>query len=229
MRRLTLSCMAAVVISCALWTLASASLGVGGAGAARNGGKASFCAANDALDRASANVDSVAEFLTVLKAHTHAIEVMGRNAPSGDLGRVSRKLVNGFDAALTSGNANELNSLPDGVAIDTYCGVDGTGNRLPAYFGKGKGAPFCSGFLPIFEAVSKAPDDAAVLAALDANKSQLSQLTSQLGHLPGSIRSKAASTLEKAQTAIDASDASAIRGNGAGNAIAVALYCGQNS
>ena len=49
--------------------------------------------------------------------------------------------------------------------IDTYCGVDSNGEAA-SYFGKGKATAFSSTFLPIYKAVSNAPNAAARTAAL---------------------------------------------------------------
>jgi hypothetical protein len=92
----------------------------------------------------------------------------GDNAPSGALGQLVREVVNGVEAAISSSDPNDLNNLPNGAAIDTYCGVDGNGNPLSAYFGTGRTTAFCSTFLPIYQAVSNAPNVAGTLAVLKA-------------------------------------------------------------
>jgi hypothetical protein len=235
MRRRILASAAVVLAFLASGIAASTSIGVSGAGAAehatmatKHASKAAFCKGNDSIDRASANVDSDAGFLAVLKSHTHDLVLMKENAPSGAVGQVAIEIVNGAEAAVSANNANDLNSLPDGGSVDTYCGVNGNGSPLPKYFGTGKTTAFCSGFLPIFQGVSNAQNAAGVLAVLTAHESQITQLASELPSLPKSIRSKATTTVDKAQTAIKTNNPSAIKGNGSGSAQDVALYCGQN-
>jgi hypothetical protein len=168
--------------------------------------------------------------LTVLKHNKSALSAMEKNLPSGTLGTEARQLIATAQAAIASGNANDLNNAPSsaGGDIDTYCGVDGNGDPLPAYFATGKGSSFCSTFIPIFEAVGNADSPAAVLAALDANKTQISQLAAEVSGLPASIKAKASATVSKAQTAITKNSAASLKQNGNGPAGAVALYCGQN-
>jgi hypothetical protein len=208
--------------------VASTSVGVSAAGAAEHASKTAFCGANDSIDRAAAKVNSNAGFLAVLKKHTHDLAVLKENAPPGAIGQTVKGTVTEAEAAISSNNANELNNIPDGANIDTYCGVKGNGQPLPSYFGTGKTTSFCSTFLPLFEAVSNAPNTAGVLAAITAHQSQVSQLASELSTLPKSIRATATATVDKAQAAIKANNAAAIKGNGGGEAMDVALYCGQN-
>jgi hypothetical protein len=208
--------------------VACSNIGVSTAGAAEHASKAAFCSANDSIDRAGASVTSNAGFLTVLKKHTHDLAIMKEDAPPGALGQTVKGVVNIANTAISSNNANALNSAPDTGAIDTYCGVDGNGVPLPTYFNKGTTTAFCSTFLPINVAVGNAPNAAGVLAALTAHGAQVSQLASELSTLPKSIKAKATTTVDKAQAAIKANNAAAIKGNGSGSAMYVALYCGQN-
>jgi hypothetical protein len=208
--------------------VAFSNIGVSAAGAAGHASKAAFCSANDSIDRASANVDSNAGFLAVLKTHSHQLAIMKKNLPAGALGRLAKDTVNAAEAAISSNNVNDLNNVPGGGSIDTYCGVDGNGSRLPAYFGKGKSTAFCTAFLPIYQAVSNATNAAGVLAVFTAHQSQVSQLASELSTLPKSIRAKATTTVDKAQSVITTKNPALIQGNGSGAAMYVALYCGQN-
>jgi len=217
----TLTALASGIVACP-------NVGVSAARAAERASKAAFCGANDSIDRASESVNSDAGFLAVLKAHTHDLAILKKNAPPGALGQLVQEVVNGAEAAVSSNNANDLNNIPNGAAIDTYCGVDGNGHPLPAYFGTGKATAFCSTFLPIYQAVGNAPNAAGVLAVLTAHQSQVSQLASELPTLPKSIKAKATATVDKAQAAIKANNAAVIKGNGSGSAMYVALYCGQN-
>ena len=228
MRRVTFASAAVILAAVASGIVAGPTVGVSVAGAAEHAGKAAFCSANDSIDRASANVNSNAGFLAVLKKHSHDLTVLKENAPAGAMGQTVKEVVAEAEAAISSNNANDLNNIPDGGSIDASCGVNGDGAPLPSYFGTGKTTAFCLTFLPIFEAVGNAPNAAGVLSALTADKSQISQLASELTTLPKSIKAKATTTVDKAQAAITSDNAAAIRGNGSGSAQDVALYCGQN-
>lgn len=208
--------------------VASTSVGVGSAGAAVYASKAAFCGANDSIDRASANVNSNAGFLAVLKSHSKDLTILKNNAPAGSLGQLVQQLVSAAQAAVTSNNANALNNLPDGANIDTYCGVNGNGKPLPAYFGKGASTSFCSTFVPVYQAAGNASNKAGVLAVLTSHQAQITQLESELTTLPKSIKAKATAAVDNAKKAIDTKNPSAVGGGGNGPASYVALYCGQN-
>jgi hypothetical protein len=209
--------------------VACANVEVSIAGAAQHASKSAFCGANESIDRASANVNSYAGFLAVLKKHAHQLEILKKDAPPGALGPLVQEVVNGAEAAVSSNNANDLNDIPSGAAIDTYCGVDGNGNPLPSYFGTGKATAFCSTFVPIYQAVGNAPNAAGVVAALTAHQSEISQLASELSTLPKSIRAAATTTVDKAEKVITTKNPALIKPNGGnGSAAHVALYCGQN-
>jgi hypothetical protein len=194
------------------------------------GRKTAFCAGNLKIDRASANVNSNAGFLSVLKHNKSALSTMEKNLPSGRLGTEAHKLIAAAAVAVASGNVNELNNAPSsaGGDIDSYCGVDGEGNPLPAYFATGKGSSFCATFLPIYKAVGNANTPSAALAALEANKTQIAQLATEVSGLPASIQGQASATVTMAQTAITQNSAASLNGNGNGPADAVGLFCGQN-
>ena len=209
--------------------VAGSTVGVSVAGAAEHASKAAFCGANDSIDRAGANVMTNAGFLAVLKKHTHDLTVLKENAPAGAIGQTVDETVTAAEAAISSDNANELNNLPDSGSIDTYCGVDGNGLPLPAYFGKGTATPFCSTFVAVYQSAQSATNKAGVLAALTAHQAQVEQLASALSSLPKSIKAKATAAVDNAQKAIATNNPSAIGGgNGGGPASYVALYCGQN-
>jgi hypothetical protein len=232
MRGLVATLSGVVALTIGLAAGSTAASGSSSATAATTAGahKAAFCAGNLKIDKAGASVNSNAGFLTVLKHNKSALSTMDKNLPSGTVGTDARKEIAAAQAAIASGNVNDLNNVPSsaGGDIDTYCGVDGEGDPLPTYFATGKGSSFCSTFIPIFEAVGNANGPAAVLAALDANKAQIAQLATEVTGLPASIKAKASATVSKAQTAITQNSAASIQGNGNGSAAAVALYCGQN-
>ena len=208
--------------------VAGPTVGVSAAGAEEHASKAAFCSANDSIDRASANVNSNAGFLAVLKKHSHDLTDPEGERPGGSDGSDRQRGGRRGGGGNLFQQRQRSHNIPDGGSIDTYCGVNGNGAPLPSYFGTGKATAFCSTFLPIFEAVGNAPNAAGVLRALTADKSQISQLASELTTLPKSIKAKATTTVDKAQAAITSDNAAAIRGNGSGSAQDVALYCGQN-
>jgi hypothetical protein len=231
MRRMVLASIGAMLAVTASGIMASTSIGVSTAGAAELASKTAFCGANIAIDKASTKVDSNAGFLNVLKQHTSALSTMDKNLPSGKIGSEARDEVVAARAAIASGSVNDLNTVPSsaGGDIDTYCGVGDNGQALPSYFGKGKATAFCSTFLPIYEAVSNAPNAAARTTAFTTHQSQINQLASELSTLPKSIKAKATTTVTKAQAAVK-SDNSTLATTGSGSSAApyVALYCGQN-
>jgi hypothetical protein len=191
--------------------------------------KTAFCAANESIDKASANIDSASGFLAVLKSHQAQLQALVANAPAGAVGQDTTAIVNAAHQALTSNNANALdNPALDSGAIDTYCAVDGNGDPLPAYFATGKGTTFCKGFLPIFRAVGNANGPADTLKVLVSNKTEIAQLAAEARSLPSSIRSTAITTVTNARTAIAQNSAASLKQGGNGPAQHLALYCGQN-
>lgn len=191
--------------------------------------KSAFCGANIALDKASANVTTDSAFLAVLKAHQSDLTTMKNNLPSGSVGSEARDLVNAAQQAISQNSTNPLNNAPSaaGGDIDTYCGVDGNGDPLPSYFASGKGTSFCTTFLPIYEAVGNASSSNDVLSVLEAHKSDIDQLASEVSGLPSSVEAAASSTIQTAQTAIAQNSAAGLQQNST-NPTLVALYCGQN-
>ena len=231
MRRMVLASIGAFLAIAASGIAASTSVGVSTVGATELASKTAFCGGNIAIDKASTKVDSNAGFLNVLKHNKSALSAMDNNLPPGTIGTEARDEVVAARAAVASGNVDDLNTVPSsaGGDIDTYFGVDDNGQALPSYFSKGKATSFCSTFLPIYEAVSNAPNAAARTAAFTAHQTQINQLASELSTLPKSIKAKATTTVNKAQAAIKSDNsASATTGSGSGAAAYVALYCGQN-
>jgi hypothetical protein len=209
--------------------VAGANIGVGAAAAApsAHASKTAFCSANDAIDKASANVTTDVGFLAVLKTHPSELKVLQENAPSGSLGQLVQQTVQVVDKAIAANNANDLNNLPNGAAIDTYCGVNGNGQPLPAYFNTGKNTDFCATFLPLYESVGNASSKADVLSILLTQKAKISTLASELPKLPSSIRATATAAVNNVEKII-ATKNLALLGNGNGPAADLALYCGQN-
>src|ERR1700688_1703710 len=85
--------------------------------------KQAFCAANEKIDKASANVTSAAGFLVVLKANSAALDAMENNAPAGKVGTEARALIGQARSAVKANNVNILNTASNnGGDVDTYCG-----------------------------------------------------------------------------------------------------------
>lgn len=200
------------------------------AGATTHPVKTAFCAANDSIDKAGANVNSASGFLAVLKAKRAALAAMEKNAPAGKIGKDVRALVKAALAAIAKNNANLLNNPSlGGGAIDTYCGVDGNGNPLPAYFAAGKGSPFCSVSSAINAGTQNATDAAGVLTFLADHQSLITQYASYVPSLPRPIQSDAQTLVTTAQSAISTNNSNLLGTETVSqDSMAVQLYCGQN-
>lgn len=188
--------------------------------------KAAFCAANDAIDRATAGASSPANALSLLKSHARDLAAMTANAPAGSVGALARQEVAGADAAIAANDPNALANLPNSGAIDAYCGVDGQGGRLPANFGKGKSSAFCSSYRPIYESVITAATQADVLSALTNRQGQLNQLASELAKVPKSVRSTATSAIRSAQSIVTTKNSTTFSDTFAVATIKLGFYCG---
>jgi hypothetical protein len=231
MRKMLTVLTTGMLASLASGAVVSINAGVGAAGASDYASKTAFCGANNAIDRESANVDSVSGFLKVLKAHPSQWNTMKKNVPSGALGTQVKKLISAVDTAESTGNTGDFISAVSGSSggdVDSYCGVDDEGKPLPAYFNKGTKTPFCQAFLPVYEAVGDESSNQAVLAVLTAHQAQISQLASELSTLPKPVKAKASVILSNAQAAITAKNAAPVTNDHGPNAQDVALYCGQN-
>jgi hypothetical protein len=208
----------------------STDTGTSTAGASEYASKAAFCGANNAIDRESANVESVTGFLNVLKSHPNQWDAMKKNVPSGALGATVRKLISAVESAQNTGNTGAFSNAlsTSGGNVDTYCGVEGDGKPLPAYFNEGTKTAFCKAFLPVYEAVGYESSNEAALSALTAHQTQISQLASELTTLPEPVKAKATLLVNTAQTAIIAKNAAPVTNDHSSNGPDVALYCGQN-
>jgi hypothetical protein len=231
MRKMLMALTIGVIAIPSAGIVACSSVEVATAGASVYGTKGgTFCAADDTIDRDTANVQSEAGFVRALKTHKHQIDVMKANLPSGSVGQDAKKLLNIAESVIAGGNPNQFfaaagNSSGD---IDTYCGVQETGKPLPAYFKQGAKTSFCKTFLPVYEAVSNATSDAATLSAVTSHQTQLNQLASELSTLPKSIKTQATGLIQTAQSAIAANSGTPIINDTSDNPTDVALYCGQN-
>ena len=220
---------AMIAVGCfgvAVWS----TMGASGAGAAEHSfygsSKAAFCSANVAIDRASANVTSATTFLAALQAHKQDLTTMLKNAPPGPVGKLAKQLVNGAETALATHNPNVLATLHGGP-VDTYCGVDGSGNPLPPYFDKGKQSAFCSNFLPIYLGVGNSTSDAQILSAFTTHQAQLAQLGADASKVPDSLKTAATTMVNTSKEIISSKNLSLVQGL-ASPVGKLALYCGQN-
>lgn len=230
MRRILIALTAGVIAVPAAGIVACDGVGVVTAGASVYASKGAFCGANDAIDRETANVESGTGFLKVMKSHTHQLDVMEENLPSGALGGQMKKLLSAARSAIKTGNPNTFFALAGSGsgASDTYCGVQGNGQPLPTYFKKGANSSFCKTFLPVYGAVSDAKSDADALAAVTAHQTQINQLASQVSTLPKSIKAQATKAMQTAQAAVASKSATPITSDDSNSASDVALYCGVN-
>ncbi len=92
--------------------------------------KASFCAANATLDKATASVTTPDELLTALKANQSVIDEFGKTAPSA-IKAQAQVLVQGADAAIKANSAKVFSTTKfasAGQAVDTYCGQGANGS-----------------------------------------------------------------------------------------------------
>jgi hypothetical protein len=231
MRKMLIALTIGVIAIPSAGIVACSSVEVEMAGASVYGTKGGpFCAADDSIDRDTVNVDSEAGFVKALKAHKHQIDTMKANLPSGSVGKDAKKLVNIAESVIAGGNPNQFFAAAgeSSGAIDTYCGVQGNGQPLPGYYNKGAKTAFCKTFLPVFEAASNAPSDAATLAAVTAHQTDLNELASELSTLPKSIKAQASEAVDTAQSAIASKSAAPLTSESNKSAADVALYCGQN-
>ena len=132
MRRILMA-LTAGVIAVPVAVVACSSVGVVTAGASVYASKGAFCGANDAIDRETANVESGTGFLKVMKSHTHQLDVMGENLPSGALGGQMKKLLSAARSAIKTGNPNTFFALAGSGsgASDTYCSSRATASPCP--------------------------------------------------------------------------------------------------
>jgi hypothetical protein len=92
--------------------------------------KASFCAANATLDKATASVTTPDQLLAALKANQSAIDEFGKTAPSA-IQAQAQVLVQGANAAIKANSVKAFNTqkfATAGQAVDTYCGQGANGS-----------------------------------------------------------------------------------------------------
>ena len=229
MRRAIMRVMAVAIAVGGFGIGAGASVGISeanGAQLAVYASKAAFCRADIAIDRASSKVTSATAFIAILKAHKQDLTTMSRNTPPGPVGTAAKKLIATAETALATNNPSALANAQGG-AVDTYCGVNGQGNPLPAYFNTGKRTAFCTNFLPIFKGVAAATSDADVLSAFTSHTSQVEQLAAAASKVPASVRSAATTMAQTSESIVKSPNISSVQSL-ASPAGKLALYCGQN-
>jgi hypothetical protein len=92
--------------------------------------KASFCAANATLDKATASVTTPDQLLAALKANQSSIAQFGKTAPSA-IKAQAQLLVQGATAAIKGDSVKAFNTqkfATAGQAVDTYCGQGANGS-----------------------------------------------------------------------------------------------------
>ena len=134
--------------------------------------------------------------------------------------------------AIATNNPNLLNdpSLDNaGSVIDTYCGVDGNGQPLPADFGAGKGSAFCAVSDAIDAGTQSATSSTGVLAFLTAHQTLIDEYASHLAGLPSAVRASALTLVGTARSSIIAKNSTPLGTPDVQQAaMDVQLYCGQN-
>lgn len=193
--------------------------------------KAAFCAAEVTINRAGANASSPQDFLNVLKANGPAITALGKNAPSGKIGTEAKALVKAANTAVAANSTDALQNVPQSYSgdIDTYCGVDGNGDPLPAYFAQGKGTQFCAAEEQIDAGTSQAQSADDVLTFLKAHQSLVSQMAANSSNLPSTLKSEVQTLVSAAQQAIATNNSDPLNNADVQNDAADAsLYCGEN-
>jgi len=193
--------------------------------------KAAFCSAEVTINKAGANASSAQDFLAVLKANGPAIAALGKNAPSGKIGTEAQALVKAADTAVASNNTDSLQNVPQSYSgdIDTYCGVDGNGDPLPAYFAQGKGTQFCAAETQIDAGTSQAQSADDVLNFLKAHQGLVSQVAANTSNLPGNLEPEVHTLVSSAQQAIATNSSDPLNSQDVQNAASDAsLYCGEN-
>jgi len=194
--------------------------------------KSTFCADNLKIDKASSSASSAQDFVAVLKQNQSVLADMSAHLPSGSLGTEAQQLLAAANQAIQSNDASGLQSPSLGKIggdLDTYCGTDGNGNPLPAYFGQGKGSAFCTTDTQISTGTSATSDANGVLAFLKGHQSLVSDFGSQLSSLPANLKTEAQTLFNSAQQAISSNNANPLGSPDVTKAAGdIDLYCGIN-
>ncbi|HET6966159.1 MAG TPA: hypothetical protein VFH58_15390 [Acidimicrobiales bacterium] len=226
--------MAALAAACGSSATPAASSS-GGNGSARNSAasasKGAFCADDVKLDKAGSAVMSMAGYVQVLKTNQSLLTDMAKHLPSGSLGTEAQQLLGAANTAVSTDSGAGLSSpalMKAGADVDTYCGVDGSGDPVPSNFGQGKRTAFCSVDSQISAGTASATDAASVLAFLSSHRSLVDTFGADLSSLPSSIKSTAQTLYSTTQSAISTGNAGAFGSRAIHDATDVDLYCGIN-
>jgi len=199
--------------------------------AASTGNKTAFCNADIAINKASNSVTTMAGFLALLKGHQSDLSALKNDGPA-PIRNQAQALVASAAKAIADNNPNELNTGSggaDGAAIDTYCGVSGSGSPLPSYFGMGKATALCSVNDQINQGTSTATDPSQVLSFLAAHQALVNEFASDLSNLPAMQKAEAQQLVNTARAAISSNNPAALGSSTVSNDSAdVGLYCGHN-
>lgn len=202
------------------------------ASSAGGGNKTAFCNADIAIDKAGSSVTTMAGFLTVLESNQSDLAILKNDGP-GSIRSQAQGLVSVVEKAIADHNPNDLNTNAadnDGAAVDTFCGVDGSGNPLPSYFAAGKGTAFCSVSDQINQGTSTATGPPQILSFLTAHQSLVNDYATDLASLPAKQKAEAEELVTIARTAITSKNAAPLGSttvqNDSGD---IQDYCGHNS
>lgn len=193
--------------------------------------KANFCSAEATINKASVSAHSPQDFLNVLKANGPAISTLDKDAPAGQVGSEARALVAAANKALAANSPDALDSVPHSYSgdIDSYCGIDGNGDPLPAYFAQGKGTPFCAAIDQINAGASNAQSASDILNFLKGHQQLLSQAGANDSNLPNPLKAEVQGLVSAAQKAVATDNADLLNSSAVQKgAMDASLYCGQD-
>jgi hypothetical protein len=193
--------------------------------------KGAFCGADIKLDKVTASAGSLQQVLTILEGNAGTLSTLQANAPSGKIGTETKALLQAIHSAEASNNANSLQSVPQtyGGDLDTFCGVDASGDPLPAYFAHGKGSPFCGVAAQIDSGTAQAQTADDVLTFLKGHQTLLTQAAADDGGLPSPVKSEAQSFVAASQQAVSSNSSAPLQNGQLGTDLSdIDLYCGIN-
>jgi len=242
MKKLLLEALAGLTLVSGAMVMAGAALGTGASEAAamslgENAGtgsatRSAFCSANDELDRATANISSLAQVVPILRANQNLVNELAHNLPAGQIGNEAQKVVQAARTVIRTGSPNVLNgqAFQNGTTdMNVYCRVDGNGNALPPYYDTGKATALCRKGAAVANDVAPSQPSAS-LAFLKSHQNDVSTFAGNLSSLPKNLRADGQEAVKDMQDAISSGSASTLETH-AFDAAAVAIsdYCGFTS
>ena len=229
MKKLLISTLVVLASSAPVVAWSGGPAGAEAAKSAKTARILTFCAADIAIDQATASVTNAADFLVALATQQSNLATMSRNLPPGRVGREARAVIKASEASIATDTVHALTRLPStyGPDLDTYCHVDGTGDPLPRNFARGKNGRLCVAFLPLQHAIARAMTPRELLHALGAHQDALGRMTGLTPSLPTSVRPDAEVLVHDARTAIFSDNVMAM-GPAQGDFQSLSLYCGIN-